>query len=145
MTFYFLNTKANQRLCLLIAVVYIWFGVLKFFMGISPAELIAVETISKLTFYLVPHFISIKLLASFELLIALLLIFTLTRRTGVLMALAHLFCTFLPILFFPDKIFTQFFCLSLLGQYIIKNIIIIGVLMQCITFKKPSSFRVLNR
>ena len=42
-----------------IGVVYLWFGMLKFFPGISPAETIAIDTITELTLGVVsPHTIN---------------------------------------------------------------------------------------
>lgn len=52
----FKNSSAFSALSLLrisIGIVYLWFGVFKFFQGLSPAEQLAMQTIHKLTFGLI--------------------------------------------------------------------------------------------
>ena len=64
-----LSRKLNSRITLLrvsIGIVYLWFGVLKFFHGVSPAEELAKETITLLTFGLIPPDLSLLLLAIWE-------------------------------------------------------------------------------
>ena len=123
------KTKINL-ICVSIGIVYLWFGMLKFFVGISPAEDLAKATIEQLTFGILTPELSIILLAIWETLIGLLLIGHLFVKFALKLALIHIVLTFLPFLFFPDLVFTQApFSLTLLGQYIIKNVIILGVLI----------------
>ena len=113
-----------------VGIVYLWFGTLKFFSGVSPAETLAQQTIQKLTFNLIDPSVSIILLALWETTIGILLLLTIWRRTALLLALLHIILTFTPFLFFPELVFTNMpFGLTLLGQYIIKNVIILGVLL----------------
>src|SRR4028118_824823 len=49
-----------------LGLVFLWFGVLKFFPNLSPAQTLAVETIDVLTFDLVPGNVSLVLLATLE-------------------------------------------------------------------------------
>ena len=49
-----------------IGIIYIWFGSLKFFPGVSPAEDLAKETIHLLTFGLITPGLSLLLLALWE-------------------------------------------------------------------------------
>ena len=58
-----------------LGIVFFWFGILKFFPGLSPAEGLATKTIDVLTFGLIPSNISIIILAAWETLIGLGLIF----------------------------------------------------------------------
>lgn len=122
--------KKINLISVTIGIVYLWFGMLKFFAGVSPAEDLAKATISRLTFgFLVPE-ISILLLAIWETVIGLLLICHLFKKFALKLALIHIILTFLPFLYFPDLVFSATpFGLSLLGQYIVKNIIILGVLI----------------
>jgi len=114
-----------------VGIVYLWFGALKFFSGASPAETLAQQTIEALTFGLLEPSASIILLALWETTIGILLITAIWRKTALLLALLHIILTFTPFLFFPDLVFTKIpFGLTLLGQYIIKNIIILGVLVS---------------
>ena len=58
------NSRSLILLRTSIGIVYIWFGALKFFHGYSPAEDLAIHTIDKLTFDLVPGTVTIVLLAA---------------------------------------------------------------------------------
>src|SRR3954470_4196568 len=49
-----------------LGVVYFWFGVLKFFPGLSPAESLAGRTIEQLSFGLVPQQTALLILAVWE-------------------------------------------------------------------------------
>jgi len=124
------NRKKINFISLSIGFVYLWFGTLKFFVGVSPAEDLAKATIDQLTFGILTPEISIILLAIWETLIGLLLIGHLFVKSALKLALIHIILTFLPFLFFPDLVFSQApFSLTLLGQYIIKNVIVLGVLV----------------
>jgi len=120
----------NQYLTIGIGVVYLWFGMLKFFSGVSPAEELAQGTIDVLTFGLIPSDVSIILLAIWESLVGVLFLSGLFKRFAILFALLHIILTFTPICIFPELIFLVFpFQLTLLGQYVFKNIIIIASLL----------------
>jgi len=120
----------NHILAITIGLVYLWFGGLKYFPGLSPADELAKNTINLLTFSYIPSNVSIILLAIWETLIGLLLILNLYRRPAIILALVHLAFTFTPLFLFPQESFeNSAFTLTLLGQYIIKNIIIIGALL----------------
>lgn len=113
-----------------IGIAYLWFGFLKFFPGLSPAEALARDTINYLTCGLIPESYSIIMLAIWESLLGILLILGLMNRVIISFALLHMFCTFTPFIFFPDRSFhNDFFLLTMVGQYIIKNIIIICALV----------------
>jgi len=123
------NKKINL-ISATIGIVYLWFGMLKYFAGASPAEELAKATISRLTLGFLAPEISILLLAIWETVIGLLLIGHLFEKFALKLALVHIILTFLPFLFFPDLVFSQApFSLTLLGQYIIKNVIILGALI----------------
>src|SRR4028119_1063905 len=49
-----------------LGIVFFWFGVLKFFPGLSPAQDLAARTISMLTFGLVGSALSLPILATWE-------------------------------------------------------------------------------
>lgn len=120
----------NNGVLVSIGIVYLWFGGLKFFTGVSPAETLAINTIDHLFLGKIPSNISIILLAFWETVIGLFLISNLFRKFTLLLALVHIVFTFTPLLFFPELTFTQVpFGLTILGQYIIKNIIILAVLL----------------
>ncbi len=54
-----------------LGLVFTWFGLLKFFPGISPAEEIATSTIALLTHGFITPLVSLKILAAWEVLIGL--------------------------------------------------------------------------
>lgn len=118
-----------RLLSLSIGLVYLWFGALKFFPGMSPAEGLATETISQLTFGLLAPSYEMILLALWETSVGVFLIINILPRITLPLALVHILLTFTPLVFFPEKVFAGSpFYLTLIGQYIAKNIIIAGVL-----------------
>ncbi|MER3318571.1 MAG: DoxX family protein [Allomuricauda sp.] len=124
-------TRKNRFITITIGVVYFWFGALKFVPNLSPAEDLAKNTIQQLTFGLIPDDISIILLAIWEVGLGILLAFGLFRRQAVILALVHMVCTFTPLIFFPNDAFGEVpLSLTLVGQYIMKNIIIIAALVS---------------
>ncbi|MCR9264418.1 MAG: DoxX family membrane protein [Flavobacteriaceae bacterium] len=129
------QTTKHNVLAIAIGVVYLWFGALKFFPDLSPAEGLAKSTIHMLTFGLIPDAVSIIVLALWETIVGVFLIFNLWRRTIVVLALVHMVFTFSPLLFFPDQAFGEGpLYLTLVGQYIIKNLIIIAALLNLVDF-----------
>ncbi len=122
--------KKTRILTLSISIIYLWFGLLKFFPQLSPAEELAKETISLLTLGLIPGDIAIILLAILELAIGLFFLFNKQLKKTVIVAIGHLIFTFVPLLFLPHTSFNESpFALTLVGQYIIKNIVIISALL----------------
>jgi len=107
--------------------VFLWFGALKFFPGLSPAADLATRTIERLTFGLIPPDISIFILAVWEALIGLGLIFGLFMRVTLLLLFLQMLGTILPIFFFPHEVFTVIpYAPTLEGQYIFKNMVLIS-------------------
>lgn len=122
--------KKEHLIAISIGVVYFLFGILKFFAGLSPAEDLAKQTMSLITFGLIPDNISILLLASWETVVGLMLIFNLFKRAAIILAFTHIIFTFTPLFLFPELTFLQSpFQPTILGQYIAKNIIIVAALI----------------
>lgn len=110
-----------------LGIIFLWFGVLKFFPGSSPAEQLATNTISILTFGLIKPSVSIYLLATMETLIGLGLIFRIFLRTTLLILFFQMLGTVTPLFLFPAETFTLFpISPTLEGQYIIKNIVLVS-------------------
>lgn len=110
-----------------LGIVFFWFGVLKFFPGLSPAQDLATRTTDILTFGLLPPHLSILVLATWECLIGIGLIFGLFTRATLLLLFLQMLGTMAPIFFFPQEIFTRIpYAPTLEGQYIIKNIVLIS-------------------
>lgn len=126
----------EQILSICIGLIYIWFGSLKFFSALSPAEDLAIHTIARLTNELLPSSIAIFMLALWETVIGVLIIAQMYRRTIITMALIHMSMTFTPLIFFPELAFNgNILVPTLLGQYIVKNIVIIGALLSLLPQK----------
>jgi uncharacterized membrane protein YphA (DoxX/SURF4 family) len=110
-----------------LGVVFFWFGVLKFFPGLSPAQDLATRTIQILTFGAIPPDVAILLLATWECVVGLGLVFGLFMRATLLLLLLQMAGTMTPILLFPHEVFTRVpYAPTLEGQYIIKNIVLIS-------------------
>jgi uncharacterized membrane protein YkgB len=110
-----------------LGVVFFWFGALKFFPGLSPAQDLATKTIGVLTFGLVPPGIAIVVLATWECAVGVGLMFRIFMRATLLLLFLQMLGTITPLLFFPHEVFTQFpYAPTLEGQYIIKNVVLIS-------------------
>jgi uncharacterized membrane protein YphA (DoxX/SURF4 family) len=122
-----LTQNAMNLLRISIGIIYIWFGALKFFPNLSPADQLAKDTIHLLTFGLIPNHVSIILLAIWETALGILLVIGVWKRGTFYLLLLHMFCTFVPLFFFADISFTSSpYAFTLVGQYIMKNLIIIA-------------------
>ncbi len=110
-----------------LGLVFFWFGVLKFFPGMSPAQDLAIRTIDVLTLRAVPAGASIVLLATLECAIGLGLIVGKFMRFTLLLLCLQMLGAWLPLLLFPGEAFTQVpYAPTLEGQYIIKNVALVG-------------------
>lgn len=110
-----------------IGIVFVWFGFLKFFPGLSPAQELAIRTITLLTFDLLPDFIIINGLAFWEVLIGIGLISGKFMRETLLLLFLQMAGTFAPIFLFPTEVFSHFpYAPTLEGQYIIKNLVLVA-------------------
>jgi len=110
-----------------LGIIFFWFGVLKFFPSLSPAQDLAARTIEILTFGLVKPALSIPFLAAWECLIGLGLITGRFMRITLLLLFVQMAGTITPLLLFPSESFTHFpYAPTLEGQYIIKNIVLIS-------------------
>ena len=110
-----------------LGVIFFWFGVLKLFPGLSPAYDLAGRTIEKLTFGWIAPPVSVPVLAAWESLIGLGLIFNLFMRVTLLLLALQMAGTLTPLVFFPNEVFTHVpYAPTLEGQYIIKNAVLIS-------------------
>lgn len=109
-----------------LGVIFVWFGALKLFPGLSPAEDLVRNTI----YFFNPDFF-LPVLAIWEVLIGigfLVGLFTARfQRLTILLLFLQMPGTALPLVLLPEVCWTSFpFGLTLEGQYIIKNLAIIG-------------------
>ena len=105
-----------------LGVIFFWFGVLKFFPGLSPAENLVRNTV----YFLDPD-IFIPVLAAWEALIGVGLITGKLMRLTLLLLFLQMPGTALPLLILPDVVWNVFpYGLTIEGQYIVKNLVLIG-------------------
>jgi uncharacterized membrane protein YphA (DoxX/SURF4 family) len=110
-----------------LGVVFLWFGALKFFPGLSPAQTLALDTIDVLTFGLVPAGLSLALLATLECAIGIGLISGRFMRLTLLLLAFQMVGAASPLFLFPGEVFTAFpYAPTLEGQYIIKNVVLVS-------------------
>ncbi|MCK5453592.1 MAG: DoxX family membrane protein [Calditrichia bacterium] len=110
-----------------LGIIFFWFGFLKFFPGLSPADQIATETINKLTFGIIQPNVSIIILAIWEILIGIGLLSGKYLRITLLLLFTQMIGTMTPLILFPTETFTRFpYAPTLEGQYIIKNLVLIS-------------------
>lgn len=116
-----------------LGLIFLWFGTLKFVPGVSPAEELVRSTFLELFGLLglgLSPTVAIYCLALFEVGIGTGFLVDVHRPALVWMLLVHMAGTALPLLLLPDMIWTQFpLGLTLEGQYIVKNVILIGAAM----------------
>jgi uncharacterized membrane protein YphA (DoxX/SURF4 family) len=110
-----------------LGIVFVWFGLLKFFPSVSPAEELASRTIDVLSGGFIPTAVSLPLLAAWESLIGLGLLIGRGLRGILLLLYVQMLGTLTPIVLFPHEIFVRIpFVPTLEGQYIIKNLVLIS-------------------
>jgi len=124
------NWMAHYGILLLrvsLGLVFFWFGILKFFPDLSPAQDLATRTIDVLTFGLIPTSVSILILAIWECVVGLGLSLGVFMRVTLLLLWLQMLGTITPIFLFPHEVFARIpYAPTLEGQYIIKNIVLIS-------------------
>jgi len=103
-------------------VVFFWFGALKLVPGLSPAEPLIRDSI---TFF--PMNIFLPVLAVWEMAIGVGFITGKFMRLTILLLFLQMPGTISPVFLRPDLVWTNFpFALTLEGQYIVKNMVLIS-------------------
>lgn len=112
-----------------VGLVFLWFGALKLFPGMSPAEDLVKATVPFVdpdAFY--------PVLAVWEMLIGLLLLVRPGTRLALLLLALQMPGTFLPFVVLPEACWARFpftspldaFVLTMEGQYIVKNLVLVA-------------------
>lgn len=110
-----------------LGIIFLWFGLLKYFPNMSPAEDLAQQTFEILTFGLIPQDLAIKVLATWECAIGLGLLVGKYMRVVLLLLALQMVGAMSPIFLFPEKVFVHIpWAPTLEGQYIIKNLVLIS-------------------
>ena len=110
-----------------VGIIFLWFGFLKFFPGLSPAEDLAARTIQVLSFGWIPPPMALTLLAVWECAVGLGLILGVYLRATLLLLWLQMAGTVTPLFIFPQEVFSQLpYAPTLEGQYIIKNLVLVS-------------------
>ena len=105
-----------------LGLIYIWFGILKPF-GLSPAQ----ELVENTVYWFDNPKTFIPILGWWEVVIGLTMCIKPLLRVSIFLLFIQMPGTFLPLILLPEVCFNNFpFGLTLEGQYIIKNLIIIS-------------------
>ncbi len=116
-----MHLSALRMLQYSLAIVFFWFGILKP-LGMSPAA----DLVEKTVFWFSANWF-VPFLGYWEVAIGLLMLSRKTMRYALVLLFLQIPGTFLPLVICPDITFaTRPFGLTLEGQYIIKNLILIA-------------------
>lgn len=107
------------------AIIYCWFGVFKIIHQSPAQELVA--NLHSVTFV---HYIPINIfqvgLGYTECLIGVLWLMPRFTKTAFLIFSVHIFTTFLPMFWLPNQTWSNTFILTMSGQYIMKNLVLVA-------------------
>lgn len=104
-----------------LAIIFIWFGILKP-LGLSPAE----ELVKNTVYWFPPEYF-VPILGWWEVLIGVFILIRPLIRLSLILLFLQMPGTFLPLVLLPEVCFTEFpYGLTLEGQYIIKNLVLIS-------------------
>jgi uncharacterized membrane protein YkgB len=106
-------------------VVFFWFGVLKM-LELSPAEGV-VHTLYQHTVPFIPWKMFIMAFGAYECLIGIVFLFPGKEKWALYMLIPHMITTFGPLVLVPNLTWKGFLVPNLIGQYIIKNVVIIAL------------------
>lgn len=106
-----------------VGLLFILFGVLKL-AGETTLKGLLAETV-----LFIPLDLFLPLLAVWEILIGLCLIYRPLNRLGLYLFIPHILGTFAPIILVPEKVFTAR-GLTLEGHYILKNIVLVAAVVH---------------
>ena len=110
-----------------LGIVFLWFGILKFFPGLSPAEDLTARTVTRLSLGLLSPTLALALVAALETVIGLGLVTGRALRFTLLLLAFQMLGTVTPLFLFPGEAFTVFpYAPTLEGQYIIKNLVLVS-------------------
>jgi len=129
--------KASWINRMMIALVYVWFGFLKI-LGTSPAEGLVSDLFNVTLSGLMSSSQFVICLGVFECVLGLIWLFPSLTKIAFYTLIFHLITTFMPIVLLPNTTWTSFFSLTLVGQYIVKNVVLLGAGYFVYVFNAPS-------
>jgi putative oxidoreductase len=110
-----------------LGLVFLAFGVLKFFPGLSPAQDLAGRTVQLLTFGLVPDEAAVLMVATLETTIGVLLVTGRWLRLGIALLIVAMAGILSPLVLLPDELFRGHnYATTLEGQYVLKDVVLLS-------------------
>jgi putative oxidoreductase len=110
-----------------VGLVFLAFGVLKFFPGLSPAQELAGRTVEILSLGLVPDQVAVLMVATLETTIGLLLVTGRWLRLGVALLILAMVGILSPLVLLPDELFRgRIYAPTLEGQYVLKDVVLVS-------------------
>lgn len=110
-----------------LGLVFLAFGVLKFFPGLSPAQELAGRTVEILTFGIVPDQNAVVIVAALETTIGLLLVTGRWLRVGIALLSVAMVGILSPLVLLPDELFRGgIYAPTLEGQYVLKDVVLLS-------------------
>lgn len=118
-------------------VVYFWFGILKLF-SVSPANPLVMDLQQK-TLPFLSFGTFIVLFSLYEMLIGVLFVIPKASRIAIVLFFVHMGMTLMPLFLLPQVAWQSLFVPTLEGQYMIKNLVLIALVIFIATSLKPWS------
>lgn len=111
-----------------LGLVFLVFGALKFFPGLSPIEDLATRTTTALTLGLIPPSVGLVMIAALEVTIGLCFVTGRYLRIAVWLMGAQMIGAMSPLVLFPGELFSGILhAPTLVAQYILKNVVLVAV------------------
>ena len=120
----FLVAHSIVALRVSLGLVFLGFGVLKFFPGLSPAEAIASATLDRLTLGLLSGHTAVLVTAVTETVIGLTLVSGRFLRVGLVVLAGAFVGIMSPLVLFKSELFPH--GPTLMGQYVLKDIVLVA-------------------
>ncbi|MFI5134560.1 MAG: hypothetical protein ACHQD9_01785 [Chitinophagales bacterium] len=123
-------------------IVFFWFGILKI-LELSPADGV-VHTLYEHTVPFVPWKLFIFFFGAYECVIGIIFLFPGKEKWALYLLIPHMITTFGPLVIIPKLTWKSFMVPNLIGQYIIKNLVIIALAIFIAAYVWESNYRVKN-
>jgi putative oxidoreductase len=110
-----------------LGLVFLSFGVLKFFPGLSPAQELTGRTVETLTLGIVSDQLAVPLVATLETTIGVLLVTGRWLRLGIGLLIVAMTGILSPLVLLPDELFRgAVYAPTLEGQYVLKDVVLLS-------------------
>lgn len=122
----FMNRNGIRALQISLAVIFIWFGLLKI-IDLSPANGLVKATVNWMPFFDTESWV--KIIGTWEVVIGICFLFKKTLRIAIALLAMQMVGTFMPLVILPEITFQKGmipYAPTIEGQYIIKNLLIIS-------------------